>query len=162
MNPGECRDYLGHLQHFGIKLGLDNIAILLETLGDPQRGFPSVHVAGTNGKGSVSAMLELILRNHGLRTGLFTSPHLVGIEERIRIDGEKIAPDEFCALLERIRTVIDGLMAAGRLVYHPTFFEVLTALAFLHFAGRRVDVAVLEVGMGGRFDATNVVRPLVS
>jgi len=162
MNPGECRDYLGHLQRFGIKLGLDNIAILLEALGDPQRAFPAVHVAGTNGKGSVSAMLELILRNHGLRTGLFTSPHLVRIEERIRVDGEKIAPDEFRALLERIKTTIDGLMASGRLACHPTFFEVLTALAFLHFAGRRVDVAVLEVGLGGRFDATNVVRPLVS
>jgi dihydrofolate synthase/folylpolyglutamate synthase len=119
-------------------------------------------VAGTNGKGSVSAMLDRILRGHGFRTGLYTSPHLVTVEERLRVDGEPISPARFCALLERIKTTTDGLMAAGRLVYHPTFFEVLTALAFLHFDERKVDVAVLEVGMGGRFDATNVVRPLVS
>jgi dihydrofolate synthase/folylpolyglutamate synthase len=162
MNPGECRDYLGHLQHFGIKLGLENITILLAALGDPHRNFPAIHVAGTNGKGSVSAMLDLILRNHGFRTGLYTSPHLVSVEERVRVNGERIGPREFCVLLDRIRETIDDLMAAGRLVYHPTFFEVLTALAFLHFAERKVDVAVLETGMGGRFDATNVVRPLVS
>ncbi|HYA48130.1 MAG TPA: Mur ligase family protein, partial [Burkholderiales bacterium] len=162
MNPAECRDYLGHLQHFGIKLGLENIATLLGALGDPHRAFPSVHVAGTNGKGSVSAMLEEILRGHGFRTGLYTSPHLVCVEERIRVDGEAITPERFAALLERIRGTIDGLMAAGRLVYHPTFFEVLTALAFVHFAESGLDMAILEVGMGGRFDATNVVRPLVS
>jgi dihydrofolate synthase/folylpolyglutamate synthase len=162
MKPGECRDYLGHLQHFGIKLGLENIMALLGTLGDPHLSFPSVHVAGTNGKGSVSAMLEEILRGHGFRTGLYTSPHLVSVEERIRVGGEAITPERFCVLLERIRGTIEGLMAAGRLVYHPTFFEVLTALAFVHFAESRLDVAVLEVGMGGRFDATNVVRPLVA
>lgn len=162
MNPGECRDYLGHLQHFGIKLGLENITILLAALGDPHRSFPAVHVAGTNGKGSVSAMLDRILRNHGFRTGLYTSPHLVSVEERVRVNGERIGPGKFCVLLDRIRETIDDLMAAGCLVYHPTFFEVLTALAFLQFADRKVDVAVLETGMGGRFDATNVVRPLVS
>jgi dihydrofolate synthase/folylpolyglutamate synthase len=162
MNPAECRDYLGHLQHFGIKLGLENITILLQALGEPHLAFPAVHVAGTNGKGSVSAMLDLILHLHGLRTGLYTSPHLVSVEERVRVNGERITPDAFCALIERIRETIEGLMSAGRLVYHPTFFEVLTALAFLHFAEQKVDIAVLEVGMGGRFDATNVVRPLVS
>ncbi|MGZ4886476.1 MAG: bifunctional folylpolyglutamate synthase/dihydrofolate synthase [Candidatus Aminicenantales bacterium] len=162
MNPAACRDYLGHLQHFGIKLGLENIRILLRVLGDPQRAFPAVHVAGTNGKGSVSAMLDRILRGHGFRTGLYTSPHLVSVEERLRVDGEAITAERFCILLDRARETIDSLMSSGRLVYHPTFFEVLTALAFLHFAERQVDVAVLEVGMGGRFDATNVVRPLVS
>ena len=162
MTSRECRDYLGHLQHFGIKLGLENITTLLEALGDPHRRFPSVHIAGTNGKGSVSAMLERVLREHGLRTGLYTSPHLVRVEERIRISGDEISPGRFSALLRRIRTTVDRLMAEGRLVYHPTFFEVLTALAFLQFAERQVDVAVLEVGMGGRFDATNVVEPLVS
>ena len=162
MNPAECRDYLGHLQHFGIKLGLENIRILLRALGDPQRAFPAVHVAGTNGKGSVSAMLDRILRGHGFRTGLYTSPHLVSVEERLRVDGEAIPAERFAALLDRARGTIDTLMSSGRFVYHPTFFEVLTALAFLHFAERQVDVAVLEVGMGGRFDATNVVRPLVS
>jgi dihydrofolate synthase/folylpolyglutamate synthase len=107
-------------------------------------------------------MLDLILRNHGFRTGLYTSPHLVSVEERVRVNGQQIGPGEFCILLDRIRGTIDDLKASGRLVYHPTFFEVLTALAFLHFAERKVDVAVLETGMGGRFDATNVVRPLVS
>jgi dihydrofolate synthase/folylpolyglutamate synthase len=162
MTPSGCRDYLGRLQHFGIKLGLENVAVLCAALGNPQNQFLSIHVAGTNGKGSVSAMLAGIMRAHGLRTGLYTSPHLARVEERIRIDGETVGPARFRELLTRLKGVIDGLMAEGRLVYHPTYFEVLTALAFLQFAERDVDVAVLEVGMGGRFDATNVVRPLVS
>jgi dihydrofolate synthase/folylpolyglutamate synthase len=162
MTPSECRDYLGHLQHFGIKLGLENIAALCLALGNPQNSFLSIHVAGTNGKGSVSAMLEQILREHGLRTGLYTSPHLVRVEERIRVDGRCIGPKRFRERLERLKSVIDRLMSEEKLLYHPTYFEVLTALAFLEFSERQVDVAVLEVGMGGRFDATNVVRPLVS
>ena len=162
MTPSECRDYLGRLQHFGIKLGLENIKTLLLALGDPQNRFLAVHVAGTNGKGSVSAMLAGVTRAHGLRTGLYTSPHLARIEERIRVDGRSVSPRRFRELLARLKTVIDRLMAEGRLAYHPTYFEVLTALAFLEFAEREVDVAVLEVGLGGRFDATNVVRPLVS
>jgi len=162
MTPSECRDYLGHLQHFGIKLGLENIATLCLALGNPQNRFLSIHVAGTNGKGSVSAMLAEITREHGLRTGLYTSPHLARVEERIRVDGASIVPKRFRELLAGLKSVIDRLMAEGRLAYHPTYFEVVTALAFLEFAGRDVDVAVLEVGMGGRFDATNVVRPLVS
>ncbi len=162
MTPSECRDYLGRLQHFGIKLGLENVTTLCAALGNPQNQFLSIHVAGTNGKGSVSAMLAAIMRAHGLRTGLYTSPHLARVEERIRVDGKTVAPARFRDLLTRLKGVIDGLMAEGRLVYHPTYFEVLTVLAFLQFAEREVDVAVLEVGMGGRFDATNVVRPLVS
>jgi dihydrofolate synthase/folylpolyglutamate synthase len=162
MTSSEGRDYLGHLQRFGIKLGLENIAALCAALGDPQGRFPSVHVAGTNGKGSVSAMLAEALRRHGLRTGLYTSPHLAGVEERVRIGGVPIASRRFLGLLGRLKAAIDGLMAEGRLLYHPTYFEVLTSLAFLQFAERRVDIAVLETGMGGRFDATNVVRPLVS
>jgi dihydrofolate synthase/folylpolyglutamate synthase len=162
MTPSECRDYLGRLEHFGIKLGLENVTTLCAALGLPQERFPSVHVAGTNGKGSVSAMLAEVLRRHGFRTGLYTSPHLARVEERARVDGAAIAPQRFRDLVARLKATIDGLMAEGRLVYHPTYFEVLTALAFLHFAERKVDVAVLEVGMGGRFDATNVVRPLVS
>ena len=162
MTPSECRDYLGRLQHFGIKLGLENVVTLCAALGNPQNQFLSIHVAGTNGKGSVSAMLAGIMRAHGLRTGLYTSPHLARVEERIRVDGKTIAPKRFRELLARLKGVIDGLMAEGRLVYHPTYFEVLTALAFLEFAEREVDIAVLEVGLGGRFDATSVVRPLVS
>jgi dihydrofolate synthase/folylpolyglutamate synthase len=162
MTPSECRDYLGRLQHFGIKLGLENVTTLCTALGNPQNQFLSIHVAGTNGKGSVSAMLDGIMRAHGLRTGLYTSPHLARVEERIRVDGKMIAPKRFRELLTRLKGVIDGLMAERRLVYHPTYFEVLTALAFLEFAEREVYIAVLEVGLGGRFDATNVVRPLVS
>ncbi|RPJ03238.1 MAG: bifunctional folylpolyglutamate synthase/dihydrofolate synthase [Candidatus Aminicenantes bacterium] len=162
MTASESRDYLGRLQHFGIKLGLENIAALCLALGNPQNRFLSIHVAGTNGKGSVSAMLAEIMRGHGLKTGLYTSPHLVRVEERIRVNGREIAPKRFRELLAGLKSVIDRLMAEGRLVYHPTYFEVVTALAFLEFAERDIDVAVLEVGMGGRFDATNVVRPLVS
>jgi dihydrofolate synthase/folylpolyglutamate synthase len=162
MNPAECRAYLGRLEQFGVKLGLETITLLLEALGDPQRSFPAVHVAGTNGKGSVSAMLESILRAHGFRTALYTSPHLVRVEERIQVDGRPIPPARFRSLLERIRRTAEGHTKRGRLICHPTFFEALTALAFLYFQERKVDIAVLEVGMGGRFDATNVVRPLVS
>jgi dihydrofolate synthase/folylpolyglutamate synthase len=162
MTSAECRDYLDHLQHFGIKLGLENIAALCAALGNPQNRFLSIHVAGTNGKGSVSAMLAGIMRAHGLKTGLYTSPHLARIEERIRVNGTMISPRRFRERLTALRAVIDREMAEGKLVYHPTYFEVVTALAFVEFAEREVDVAVLETGMGGRFDATNVVRPLVS
>jgi dihydrofolate synthase/folylpolyglutamate synthase len=162
MTSSEGREYLGRLQHFGIKLGLENIEALCATLGNPQNRFLSIHVAGTNGKGSVSAILAGIMKEHGLRTGLYTSPHLARVEERICVDGESIPPRRFLELLARLKAAIDGLMADGRLDYHPTYFEVLTALAFLEFDEKNVDVAVLEVGMGGRFDATNVVRPLVS
>jgi dihydrofolate synthase/folylpolyglutamate synthase len=162
MTSSGCRDYLGHLQYFGIKLGLENIATLCAALGDPQNRFLSIHVAGTNGKGSVSAMLAEVLRAQGFRTGLYTSPHLARVEERVRVDGASIPPLRFRGLLERLKATIDGLMAEEELAYHPTYFEVLTALAFLEFAEAKVGVAVLEVGMGGRFDATNIVRPLVS
>jgi dihydrofolate synthase/folylpolyglutamate synthase len=162
MTPSECRDYLDHLQHFGIKLGLENITALCLALGNPQNSFLSVHVAGTNGKGSVAAMLAEVLRAHGLKTGLYTSPHLARIEERIRVDGRTIPARRFRERLTALKAVIDRAMAEGKLVYHPTYFEVVTALAFVEFAESQVDVAVLEVGLGGRFDATNVVRPLVS
>jgi dihydrofolate synthase/folylpolyglutamate synthase len=162
MTSAECRDYLDHLQHFGIKLGLENIAALCAALGNPQNRFLSIHVAGTNGKGSVSAMLAEIMRAHGFKTGLYTSPHLARIEERIRVNGVMISPRRFRERLTALRAVIDREMAGGKLAYHPTYFEVVTALAFVEFAEREVDVAVLETGMGGRFDATNVVRPLVS
>jgi len=162
MTSAECRDYLDHLQHFGIKLGLENIAALCAALGNPQNRFLSIHVAGTNGKGSVSAMLAGIMRAHGLKTGLYTSPHLARVEERIRVNGTMITERRFRERLTALKAVIDREMAEGKLVYHPTYFEVVTALAFVEFAEREVDVAVLEVGMGGRFDATNVVRPLVS
>ncbi len=162
MTPEECRAFLRRLERFGIKLGLDNVRTLLRALGDPQAGFAAVHVAGTNGKGSVCAMLASALRAHGLRVGLFTSPHLVEVRERIRIGGQLISWRDFGRLLARVRETSDALLAAGKLAAHPTYFEVLTTLAFLHFAARKVDIAVLETGMGGRFDATNVINPLIT
>jgi len=153
---------LARLEREGIRLGLEATRALLAALGDPQLRFPSVLVAGTNGKGSTAALLAAILQAAGLRAGLYTSPHLVRIEERIRIGERLITPGEFRRGLSRLRETIDGLLASGRLENPPTFFEVLTALAISHFARKKVDIAVLEVGMGGRFDATNAVTPLVS
>lgn len=158
----DCREYLEHLQLHGVKLGLGNIRALLADLGDPQSAFPVVHIAGTNGKGSVSAMLASVLRRHGWRVGLYTSPHLVRVEERIRVGGRLIASADFCRLLGLIRRRTDKLLKDGRLAGHPTYFEVLTALALLYFRERRVEIAVLEVGLGGRYDATNVVTPVLS
>jgi dihydrofolate synthase/folylpolyglutamate synthase len=157
-----CRDYLERLQFHGIKLGLRNIRTLLADLDNPQDSFPSIHVAGTNGKGSVAAMLERLLSRHGRRVGLYTSPHLVRVEERIRVGERLIGGADFCRLLGILRRRIDRLFKDGRLTAQPTYFEVVTALAFLYFRERKVDIAVLEVGMGGRCDATNVVTPLVS
>lgn len=162
MTSLQCRTYLERLQRFGIKLGLENIRTVLASFGDPHYKFPSILVAGTNGKGSVCAMMARILVEHKLRVGLYTSPHLVKVEERIRI-GEKLIPQkEFCSLLSLIRGKIEGLLGKGSLECHPTYFEVLTILALLYFAEQKVNMAVLEVGMGGRFDATNVVTPLIS
>jgi dihydrofolate synthase/folylpolyglutamate synthase len=159
MNLREANLYLDRLQRFGIKLGLENIQALLDALGRPERSFPSVHIAGTNGKGSVSAMIASALRRSGLKVGLYTSPHLARVEERITVDGVMIPARRF---LGRLRRAIDLLTRAGKLVYHPTYFEVLTALGFLHFAEEKADVGVIEVGLGGRFDATNTLEPLVS
>jgi dihydrofolate synthase/folylpolyglutamate synthase len=143
------------------KFGLENIKALAAGLGDPHRTVPCVHIAGTNGKGSTAAMLESLLRAAGLRTGLYTSPHLECINERIRMNGADISDDEFAALWTRVRASIESLMAAGQLAAHPTFFECVTAMAFLAFAGAGVDVGIYEVGLGGRLDATNIVQPEV-
>jgi dihydrofolate synthase/folylpolyglutamate synthase len=145
-----------------MKLGLESVSRLLERLGDPHRRFASAIVAGTNGKGSVSAMLESVARASGLTTGLYTSPHLVAIEERVRVAGRQIPRERFAELASRVRDAAEALVDEGALPAPPTFFEQVTAVAFLEFAARRVDLAVLEVGMGGRLDATNVVDPLVA
>jgi dihydrofolate synthase/folylpolyglutamate synthase len=158
----QCRAYLEKLQWFGIKLGLENIRTVLSSFGDPHHKFPSVLVAGTNGKGSVCAMLARLLVEDKLKVGLYTSPHLVNVEERIRIGEKLISRKDFCRLLGLIRRKIEGLLGKGGLECHPTYFEVLTILAQIYFAEQKVDMAVLEVGMGGRFDATNTVSPLVS
>jgi dihydrofolate synthase/folylpolyglutamate synthase len=162
MNYGQCQSYLQEIIASGVKFGLNNVRTVLTSLGRPERRYPSVLVAGTNGKGSVCAMLAEILSIHGFKTGLYTSPHLVRVEERIRIGKELISPREFCFLLTRLKRTIDDLIKSGRLASPLTYFETLTVLALLHFARRGVDIALLEVGMGGRLDATNVVTPLVS
>jgi len=136
--------------------------VLTEALGHPERRFPSIIIAGTNGKGSTSAMLASIIRQAGYRPGLYTSPHLVRVNERIAIEGEPISDAEFAEMHGRIEAVSQGLMQVGKLEQHPSFFETLTAMAFDYFASAAVDIAVLEVGIGGRLDATNVADPLIS
>src|SRR5271163_1254059 len=167
------------------KFRLEDMRALLAELGDPQLRFPSVLIAGTNGKGSTAATLASILAAAGYKTGLFTSPHLSRVNERVRVlksghrahgtgpgktvvdealvgKGEEIADDAFAALYFQVDEAASQLVRDGRLPDHSSFFETMTALAFLHFAAEAVDIAILEVGMGGRLDATNVVEPLIS
>ncbi len=144
------------------KFDLAHMRVLLEALGHPEKSFPSVLIAGTNGKGSTAATLASILKASGLKTALYTSPHLVRINERIRIDGVEIRDDDFASLHGDVDRIAEKLVSAGALPWHPSFFEMMTAIGFCYFAGQRVEIAVLEVGMGGRLDATNVVEPLVS
>lgn len=160
----EAVQHLLWLGHEGrtLKWDLNNIRAVLAALGHPEAAWPSVHIAGTNGKGSVAAMLDSILRVACYRTGLYTSPHLVRINERIQVNGIEISDAEFALAFSAAERAIEGLLAEGTLPAHPSFFETLTAIAFWHFREVGVDFAVLEVGMGGRLDATNVVTPRVS
>jgi dihydrofolate synthase/folylpolyglutamate synthase len=144
------------------KFDLAHMRVLVGGLEHPERAFPSVLIAGTNGKGSTASTLASILKVAGLKTGLYTSPHLIRINERIRINGVEISDDDFARLHRDVDGVAEQLVAAGELPWHPSFFEMMTAIAFSHFAREQVEIAVLEVGMGGRLDATNVVEPLVS
>jgi dihydrofolate synthase/folylpolyglutamate synthase len=144
------------------KFDLAHMRVLLAALNHPERKFPGVLIAGTNGKGSTAATLASILRASGLRTGLYTSPHLVRINERIRINGEKISDSDFALLHDVVDQTAEGLVEENELPWHPSFFEMLTAIAFEYFAQNKVEIAVLEVGMGGRLDATNVIEPRVS
>ncbi len=144
------------------KFDLAEMRILTAALGSPERHFPSVLVAGTNGKGSTSAMLGNILRAAGYRPGLYTSPHLSRVNERVQINGTTISDDDFARLYFRVDEAGARLLREGKLPQHPSFFESVTAVAFLYFAEQAVDLAVLEVGMGGRLDATNIVEPLLS
>lgn len=162
MNYQECLEYLDKIQNLGIKFGLDNVREVLSAFNNPQLKYPSVLVAGSNGKGSVCAMLSRILTLHGFQTGLFTSPHLVEVEERIRIGETLIPRNSFCLLLTRLRKKISRLINEKKLLNPPTYFEHLCCLAFLYFERQKVDMALLEVGMGGRFDATNIVHPIAS
>jgi dihydrofolate synthase/folylpolyglutamate synthase len=155
---------LGHelAQTTSNKFDLAHMRVLLAAMDHPERAFPSVLIAGTNGKGSTAATLASILRASGAKTGLYTSPHLLRINERIRINGDEIGDGEFARLHGEVDRVAEKLVGEGQLPWHPSFFEMMTAIAFAHFASERVQIAVLEVGMGGRLDATNVVEPLVS
>jgi dihydrofolate synthase/folylpolyglutamate synthase len=149
----EVLAYLFSLHRFGIKLGLEAITDILQRLNHPQRTYSTLHIAGTNGKGSSAAMLAAMLQAGGYRVGLYTSPHLVDFRERIRVQDEDISEECVCELTEHIRRVADPLSSL-------TFFELTTAMAFQHFLNEQVDIAVIEVGLGGRFDATNVLNPL--
>lgn len=144
------------------KFSLDEIRVLLEALGDPQRRFKAVLIAGTNGKGSTASTLASILTAAGVRAGLYTSPHLEKANERIRLDRAEIADDDFARIYFRVHDAAQQLVLDGRLAQLPSYFEILTAQALLYFAESGAEIAVLEVGMGGRLDATNIVDPLLS
>jgi dihydrofolate synthase/folylpolyglutamate synthase len=144
------------------KFDLAHMRVLLGAMNHPERAFPGVLIAGTNGKGSIAATLASILRASGLKTGLYTSPHLIRINERIRVNAEEISDDDFASLHGEVDRIAERLVGQGELPWHPSFFEMMTAIGFAYFARQRVEIAVLEVGMGGRLDATNVVEPLVS
>ncbi len=149
-------DYLYSLDHGAMKLGLERMRTLMEALNYPYRKFPSIHVAGTNGKGSTCAFLSSILQHAGYKVGLNTSPHLVNFNERIQINATPINNEDLAQLIQEVRQKVEEEKI------DITYFEFATALAFLHFARQQVDIAIIEVGMGGRMDATNVIRPLVS
>jgi dihydrofolate synthase / folylpolyglutamate synthase len=164
MNYADCLSYLTDLGNElrGTKFDLQTIECITDALGHPERKYPCAIVAGTNGKGSTSVMLASIVERAGYRTGLYTSPHLVRVNERIRVNGHEIRDEEFAGSFSEVRRVVDTLVEAKLLPQRPSFFEFLTATAFLHFARVGVDFAVFEVGMGGRLDATNIVDPRVA
>jgi dihydrofolate synthase/folylpolyglutamate synthase len=155
-------EYLFGLEQFGIKFGLENISTLVEHLGHPERAFASVHIAGTNGKGSVTAMVDAALRAAGYRSGRYTSPHLVHVGERFVVDGQAVPEDALVDAIADVREAIVRLRSTGGLEGEPTFFEATTAVAFELFRRAQVEVAVIEVGMGGRLDATNVITPVAA
>ncbi len=154
MTYEEAVNWLSGFQFHGIKPGLERIETLLSRLGHPERAFKSVHLAGTNGKGSTAAILESLLRHHGLKTGLYTSPHLISVGERFVVSGKPIPPSRLAALCKRLKEALGKDEA--------TYFELTTALAFLYFAEEGVEIAVVECGLGGRLDATNVILPEVA
>jgi dihydrofolate synthase/folylpolyglutamate synthase len=154
-------EYLYALKAGGVKFGIDRMRRLAAALGHPERGYPVIHVAGTNGKGSVSAMLDAILHAAGRHTGLYTSPHLVKLGERVQVDRRLLTAAEIVAYTNELRPVA-ARAAAEAADEHATFFEFMTAMAFLQFQRKQVDIAIVEVGLGGRLDATNVVQPEIT
>ncbi|MEG6565564.1 folylpolyglutamate synthase/dihydrofolate synthase family protein [Thermoanaerobacterium saccharolyticum] len=155
MNYSDAIEYIHNTNKFGIKLGLENIRCLLERMGNPQKSLKFIHVAGTNGKGSTCAFINSILINAGFKVGLYTSPYLEEFEERMRINNKNIPKDKLADYVEYIKDVVDKMIDDG--YHHPTEFELITAIAFKYFCDENVDFVVLEVGLGGRFDATNVI-----
>lgn len=160
MNYTEALAYLDGLGKFGIHLGMERIEALLKELDNPEQKVRTIHVTGTNGKGSVTSMIANILLVSGLKVGKFTSPHLVRYNERIEVDGKEISDEDFALVVTAVRRAVENVMAKG--TAQPTQFEVLTAAAFLHFALQKLDYAVIEVGLGGLWDSTNVITPVVS
>ncbi len=158
----DIQEYLFSLKAGGAKFGIDRMGLLAAAIGHPERSVPCIHVAGTNGKGSVGAMLEAVFRAAGWRTGLYTSPHLVRLGERVRVDGRPLSEDEIAAYTDELRPAAERLSAEGGEDDRPSFFEFMTAMAFLQFGRARCDIGIVEVGLGGRLDATNIVVPEVS
>lgn len=156
----EALDYLVNLTKFGMNFGLGRIEELLRRVGNPEQNLRVIHVGGTNGKGSTTMLISEVLEEAGFRVGVFTSPHLHDYRERITINGEMIPKTEVCGLIHTLRPHLEELVQSG--VEHPTEFEVNTAMAFMYFAAQKVDFALIEVGLGGAIDSTNVVNPLIS
>lgn len=155
-------EYLVSLKSRGVALGLERMQRFAAALGDPQRAVPCIHIAGTNGKGSVAAMIESILRAAGWRTGLYTSPHLIRLGERVQVNRQILSPAEIAGHVAELRAIADKIEQTGGAAAHPSYFEFMTAMALLHFRRARCDIDVVEVGLGGRLDATNVVMPELS
>ncbi len=160
MNYAESLHYLEELNTFGIRLGLTRMEELCARLGNPERCYAVIHIAGTNGKGSVTQMMDAVFHAAGIRSGRYLSPHLISYTERMSVDGHDIPEERFAALLTRVRAAADEMVEAGH--EHPTQFEALTALAFLYFAEEEVEIAVVETGLGGLLDSTNVVEPILT
>ena len=154
-------EYLYALRNRGSSFGLERMALLVEELGHPERSFPSIHVAGTNGKGSVCSMLASIYQQNGYKVGLFSSPHLIELGERVQVNGKILAMQEIERIVDLIRPICTR-MEDEKEGMHPTFFEVMTAVAFLEFRDQEVDLAIIETGLGGRLDSTNVLLPSLS
>ena len=157
----DVKAYLYGLRHHGAKYGIERMELLAEALGHPENAFPVIHVAGTNGKGSTCAMLEAIFRSGGYKTGLFTSPHLVFLGERIQVNRHPLDRDSIISHSRRLREVAENLAAVDS-GDHPSFFEFVTAMAFMRFCQEEVDIGIIETGLGGRLDATNIVRPEIT
>lgn len=159
MTYQECVDHILSVPLFASKLGTDNLNKILDIMGHPERSYPVIHVAGTNGKGSTCSFLASILKQSGKRVGLFTSPHLVKINERIRVDGNIISDSEFVEIYQKTIEYVECAKQEG--IAHPSFFEFMFLMAVLYFKKSKVDFVILETGMGGRLDATNVVKPIL-